>query len=140
MDDLDYRLEALKVQELERIRVIAQEIRNSFALGFSQALEITRYFTSPQAPAPSVTADVRLPDGEADDDPLATGILDMRSLREMNPSARAQVLAAYGLQPLHPGPGEPDLTETNLANHIASEGHTPPGALGSETGDEGEPD
>ena len=49
-DDHEYELEKLRIQELERIRVIGEEIRASFSMGFSQAMELTRLFTMPQPP------------------------------------------------------------------------------------------
>jgi hypothetical protein len=125
MDEHEYGLEVLKIQELERIRVLGEEVRKSVMLGFDRAMEMTRHFTLPQPP-PAAPASISMP-GDLEDDPLVAGILDVRSLNEMSPSARSQVLAAYGLQPLQPKPPEPDPTEANLNSHIAAEGHIPPG-------------
>jgi len=130
MNEAEYQLERLKIEELERIRVIAQEIRSSFAMGFDKAMEITRHFTLPQ-PVQAAPAEISLGGGDIEDDPLATGLLDLQSLNKMSPSARVQVLAAYGLQPFRAPEPEPDPTEADLASHIAAEGHVPPGGLAS---------
>ena len=49
---------------------------------------------------------------------MAPGIIDLRTVNEMPPSARAQVLAAYGLQPLGAAPAEPDHTEEMMNQAI----------------------
>ena len=136
-DDHAYELEKLRIQELERIRVIGDEIRASFSMGFSQAMELTRLFTMPQPPSAGV---VRTPDdqGTDDEDMMAPGIIDLRTVNEMPPSARAQVLAAYGLQPLGAQPADPDNTEAMMNQAISEGGHEPPKARTYDPSDEGE--
>ena len=137
-DDHEYEIEKLRIQELERIRVIGEEIRASFSMGFSQAMELTRLFTMPHSPLAGM---VRPPDDQDtdDEDMLAPGIIDLRTVNEMPPSARAQVLAADGLQPLGTAPAEPDHTEDMMNQAISEGGHEPPNrARAYEPTDEGE--
>lgn len=124
MDDREYQLEALKIEKIEVIRAIAQEIRESFKVGFEQAVEFYRTMTQPQI----IQGSERPinPDVWPEDDDLAPGILDMRTLNEMAPTARAAVLAAHGLQQYTSPAAEYDPTADNLNQAIREDGLEPP--------------
>jgi len=101
---------------LEAIKVIAREVRDSFSVGFDKALEFYRTITTPQViPGPSGATQAI---SSSEEDELAPGMLDLNSLSEMRPEAQVAILARYGLEPLRPVQGEPDLTAETMQGII----------------------
>lgn len=120
MPDLDPK----DLFSLEAIKTIAQEIRESFAMGFDKALDF--YKLSHQPPPAQPQEREVPPEPWTDEDELTPGMIDLRTLNEHTPEARAAILAAHGLQPLRPGRDEYDPTAEVMQDTIQRDGMAPP--------------
>lgn len=85
---------------IEAIKVIAEETRKSFVVGFDKAVEMFRVVTQPAAPA-GLHVPLNL-DQMNEVEEMPANFIDVNTLYQMPPEQREAVLSRYGLQLIPP--------------------------------------
>jgi len=110
---------------LESIRVISEEVRKSFALGFDKAIEFYRTMAMPPE-QPRMNGAMLNPAGAEEEEDFSS-IPDLAAVWNMPPEMREAMLSRYGLQAIPPASKPHDPTHDTMRDTIKNDGLEPPG-------------